>query len=251
MKRIYFFLFLFSFGLVVSCNSTKTVELTETEIIPEDISETIYMKAIGTEPFWSILVSETQLKYTNLDGNNILFKNTNTKKKDKGRTITAHNKEHFIELNIFETACSDGMSDTIFFLETHLILKENNQIIADEKGCAEYVMDKNLEGHWKLFRVNTTNVSENDYPTLPFLEFDIKEKKLTGNNSCNGIGADIITEGPNISFTYLHTTSSHCNYKNMEKEFMEVLRSISNYEVSDDLLRLKSDKYLLVFRRIE
>ena len=73
---------------------------------------------------------------------------------------------------------------------------------------------------------------------LPFLKFDTKGKKVSGNNGCNNISGPLNIEGGNkISFGQLAGTKMACP-GNGESMFMDALGKVTNFKVDNGILTL-------------
>lgn len=78
-------------------------------------------------------------------------------------------------------------------------------------GCGEYIVPNELNGKWVLEKISGKSYTANDFfDGLPSFEINTATKKLTGNDGCNNIFADITIEGKIIRFGNISSTKKYC-----------------------------------------
>lgn len=95
-----------------------------------------------------------------------------------------------------------------------------------------------LGGTWELNYISGPRIAFNGlYPAKkPTITFDVTEKKLSGNTSCNSFSGALIADDTTINFTNpLIMTKMACPGEG-EATFLEMLKKASTYSVSDSTL---------------
>lgn len=88
-----------------------------------------------------------------------------------------------------------------------------------------------LEGDWNVVELEGKALSSAN--TLPFLSFDLKDKRLSGNAGCNGIIGSLeydIKEG-NISFPQVGSTRMACPDMSIEDSLLKLLGNVKHFEL--------------------
>jgi len=101
-------------------------------------------------------------------------------------------------------------------------------------------MNKNsstLDGTWELNYISGPRIAfAGLYPDKkPTIVFDLKENKVSGNNSCNQYFGTLKVEGNKINFkdAKMGMTMMACP-GNGEQTYMKTLEQIDSYSISDD-----------------
>lgn len=102
-------------------------------------------------------------------------------------------------------------------------------------GCRSQYMaitDINeLEGEWNVIELEGKSLSS-DNP-LPFLSFDLKEKRLSGNAGCNRIIGSLDIDESNsemISFPQVASTRMACPDMTVEDNLLKLLNGVKYFE---------------------
>ena len=94
-----------------------------------------------------------------------------------------------------------------------------------------------LEGTWKLNYISGSRIAfEGLYPlNKPTITFDLKENKVSGNNSCNQYFGVLLVDGNKINFkdAKMGMTMMACQEEG-DIVFMNTLEKIDSYTISDD-----------------
>lgn len=94
-----------------------------------------------------------------------------------------------------------------------------------------------LEGTWELNYITGPRIAfEGLYPNKkPTINFDIKESRVSGNNSCNSFTGKLVVTGNKIDFNQpMAVTKMMCMDGQGEQVFMSTLPKITSYDVTDD-----------------
>ena len=94
-----------------------------------------------------------------------------------------------------------------------------------------------LEGTWELNYITGPRITfDGLYPNKkPTINFDIKESRVSGNNSCNSFTGKLVVTGNKIDFNQpMAVTKMMCMDGQGEQVFMSTLPKITSYDVTDD-----------------
>ena len=94
-----------------------------------------------------------------------------------------------------------------------------------------------LEGTWELDYITGSRIAfDGLYPNKkPTINFDLKENRVSGNNSCNSFNGKLSVTGNKIDFTQpMAVTKMMCmNNSQGEQVFMSTLQKITSYDITD------------------
>ncbi|PKP16375.1 MAG: heat-shock protein [Bacteroidetes bacterium HGW-Bacteroidetes-23] len=256
MKNIVYIVII---GIFVGC-STKTNTESKT-IIPEAPllkSKTEgYFKAIGTEPFWSLEISEEIIRFQGIEESDF-FTSTHV---EPIRAMDANVKLYRVntesgemEVTISMQNCSDGMSDNKHDYKVDINLRRNNQKEnVNYSGCGNYIADYRLFDIWLLEELEGKKVTlENFSKEIPIIEINSSEKKFFGHGGCNRISGTIFQERELLRFTNIISTRMACGETNMENVFLKALQSSTGYKIKNNRLYLTNpDGMKAIFKKID
>jgi uncharacterized lipoprotein NlpE involved in copper resistance len=122
--------------------------------------------------------------------------------------------------------------------------KEGKRITGDleEKyRLAKNLTDPRLEDKkWVLVELRGNSVKKSQGLKDAFVLFEMETASFNGNGSCNNIfGPYELLEGNRITFGNTASTMMACPDMQIEKEFLEVLRIVDNYSISDSTLSIQ------------
>ena len=235
-----------------SCTSTKQI-VDQTKIEDTAMKSTIeipYFKAIGTEPFWSVEVSEKQVKFTDLDNQKgIIFPNDGLDMLEENMKLSFSNKTHMISINAVPGDCSDGMSDKRFSHKVHVsLISEIDGTTKEYNGCAEFFAAPQLTAVWTLQTMRGQEVSTKDFGNqIPFLEFFVEKNMFSGYAGCNQVTGQIKANTQNrIELSNIASTRMMCEPENKEQQFLNILAKVGAYKFDGDTLILLDPTYVPV-----
>jgi len=94
-----------------------------------------------------------------------------------------------------------------------------------------------LDGTWELNYITGPRIAfDGLYPNKkPTIAFDLKENKVTGNNSCNQYFGALMVDGAKINFkdAKMGMTMMACQ-GNGDSVYMDTLNKIESYTITDD-----------------
>lgn len=94
-----------------------------------------------------------------------------------------------------------------------------------------------LDGTWELNYITGPRIAfDGLYPNKkPTINFDLKENRVSGNNSCNSFTGKLSVTGNKIDFTQpMGVTKMMCMDGQGEQIFMSTLQKITSYDITDD-----------------
>jgi len=94
-----------------------------------------------------------------------------------------------------------------------------------------------LEGTWELNYITGPRIAfDGLYPNKkPTIHFDLKENRVSGNNSCNSFTGNLSVTDNKIDFTQpMAVTRMMCQDGQGEQVFMNTLQKITSYDLTDD-----------------
>lgn len=98
--------------------------------------------------------------------------------------------------------------------------------------------DPTLEGTWELNYINGPGIAfDGLYPDKkPTINFELKENRVSGNNSCNSFTGKLSVNEHKIDFTQpMAVTKMMCmDNSRGEQVFMGTLSKITSYDITDD-----------------
>jgi heat shock protein HslJ len=113
-----------------------------------------------------------------------------------------------------------------------------------------------LEGTWQLNYITGSRIAfDGLFPeNKPTITFDLKENRVSGNNSCNTFSGNLIIKENQINFkdAKMISTMMACAGQ-AEQVFMSTLGKIETYTISDDgktLNFLMGDVIMMRFKKI-
>lgn len=103
--------------------------------------------------------------------------------------------------------------------------------------CKKKDMVSNLDGTWELNYITGPRIAfDGLYPNKkPTINFNTKENRVSGNNSCNSYTGKLNVTENKIDFTEPMTaTKMMCMDGQGEQVFMNTLSKVTSYNVTDD-----------------
>ncbi|WP_406844154.1 META domain-containing protein [Flavobacterium soyae] len=95
-----------------------------------------------------------------------------------------------------------------------------------------------LDGTWELNYITGPGITfEGLYPNKkPTINFNTKEKQVSGNNSCNSYTGKLVVNGNKIDFTQpMAVTKMMCmDGLQGEQTYMNTLKKITSFDIADD-----------------
>jgi heat shock protein HslJ len=221
-----------------------------------EVPSNVFFKAVGTEPFWNIEITEDSIKFTTPEEkDNFSLSYSEPKKAMDANLISyrAKSDDIDIEITIQQGECSDGMSDKIHKYSVKVLLKRGDEKELNLKGCGNYIIDYRLHDIWALEELEGKKINPNDFKNgVPNLEIFAEEAKFSGMAGCNRISGKLFSEKELLRFTDVSTTEMMCDTYETEKIFVKALQSTTKYDLKDNkLYLLNPEGTKAVFRKVD
>jgi len=112
-----------------------------------------------------------------------------------------------------------------------------------------------LGGTWELDYISGPRIAFNGlYPgKKPLVAFDLQEKRVTGNSSCNSFSGKLVADDSSINFNEpMIMTKMACPGEG-ESIFLETLKKVNKYNVSGDTVLnfMMGDIAIMRFHKIK
>ncbi len=245
----------FFFGILVfTILSCKTATVSNTTIV-NDVEKSPYFKASGTEPFWSILISEDKIVYKTPEDSifmphsqPILAMDSNVKMYKIKTESTEFN------IQISQQECANEMSGEISPYKVAVEFKKNKTSEFENiKGCGHYITDYRLHDIWVLEELNGKKISSEDFSKeFPMLEIYASTNKFSGFAGCNRMNGSLFFEKGKLRFINIATTKMMCENSNKEGEFLTALQSTTTYSIGENRLILSNPSgKKVVFKKVD
>ncbi len=108
-----------------------------------------------------------------------------------------------------------------------------------------------LSGEWVLTYITGPRITfDGLFPEAkPTIVFDLEKAKVSGNNSCNSYGGDLVLKGNTIKIEKPFSTMMACQGSG-EGTYMEILKEIETYKIDETVLSFyKGDIEVMRFSR--
>lgn len=240
---------------VVSKTDSVVTEMPKVAKISEAPSS-IFFKAIGTEPFWNIEISDDSIKFTTPNEKDDFSLSYEKPQKAMDANVTlyrAKSDKINLEVTIQQGKCSDGMSDKTHNYSVKVSLKRenNNEIILN--GCGNYIIDYRLHDIWALEELEGKKINPEEFKKgVPNLEIYAEEAKFSGMAGCNQMGGKLFSEKDLLRFTDVFTTEMMCENYETETKLVKALQSTTRYELKNNKLYLfNPEGTKAVFKKVD
>lgn len=216
-----------------------------------------YFKAVGTEPFWHLEISEERIRFQGIEPEDeftaahvepVFAMDADV----KTYRVNSDNGEMII--TIYRQNCSDQMSDQLYDYRVGVdIRKKAQQQQMHYSGCGNYIADYRLFDLWLLEEVDGRKVSaENFGGEIPLLEINASEKKFNGYGGCNRISGTLFQERERLRFTGIISTKMACGAGNMESVFLKALQGSTGYKIKNNRLYLVNpDGIKIILKKVD
>lgn len=207
-----------------------------------------YFKAIGTEPFWGVEISEKELKFTALGTEKgIIFPNEDLQKFQEDKKITFATKTHMLIIEAKPGECSDEMSDQRYSHKVVVtLIDEITGEVSENYGCGQFFADPQLSKIWMLKTLRGQEISAKDSgDQVPYIEFVGEKNMFTGFAGCNQINGKMRPNTENrLQLIDIASTRMMCEPENKEQQFLNVLAKVGAYKFDGDTLILMDPTYV-------
>jgi len=238
----------------VSVVDSASVEKQEDSV--SEKPNVVFFKALGTEPFWGIEISNDSIKFTSPEKENeIAFVYSKPKKAMDANVVSYEVKKDSLELKftIQQGKCSDGMSDKVHNYTVKASLKRGTQDEILLNGCGNYIIDYRLHDIWALEELEGKKINPDDFKKgVPNLEIYAEEARFSGMAGCSQMGGKLFSEKDLLRFTDVFTTEMICDNDKTENILIKALQSTTRYELKNGRLYLfNPEGTKAIFRKVD
>ncbi len=224
-----------------------------------DVADTsAYFQASGTEPFWNIRLSDTQIQFTSLVAG---FEQFTTPHVEPVRAMDANVKRYQADtesgrlmVEIRQQPCTNAMSGKNFPYQVSVsIQRGTDQEPTTFEGCGAYIPDYRLHDLWVLNSLEGAPASALPFEKeRPMMEINTREATFMGFAGCNRMRGTLFAERDLLRFTDIITTRMACPPGNAEAKFLTALRSATTFRIGNNRLFLSNPNgERLVFKKID
>lgn len=251
------------FHLCMGCKSNRSNQEQSKENVQKEIVDLnsqmtesqIYFEGRGTEPFWSVEISENLILFKT-PSDSIVFQPThpilaldsNVKRYD---IKTASNT---MSVHIRQAECTNAMSGKVSPYTVSVDLQKGIvSEVQNFEGCGEYKTDYRLHDIWVLESFNGRTVTKTDFSQeFPMMEIKAAENTFSGFAGCNQMHGTLFFEKGSLRFTNIATTRMLCETENKEAEFLKALQSSTSYTIKNNRLILSNPSGIVsIFKKID
>ena len=102
---------------------------------------------------------------------------------------------------------------------------------------------------WVVVEMKGVPVQQSESRRDAFLNFEVAEKRFSGNGGCNQINGNYSINKNEIHFGEVMSTKMSCSDINFETVFISTLSGINRYEVRENQLLLKKNREIMLVLR--
>lgn len=215
----------------------------------------VYFKASGTEPFWSLELSEEQIVLKTITDSII------TPYADPLQAMDKHVKMYKIQtesdqlnIQITQSKCANAMSGRLSPYSVSVEYKKNiESSLHSLEGCGAYITDYRLHDIWVLEKRNGKNMDNVTFDSdLPSMEINTTTNTFTGFTGCNRMSGKLFYEKGLLRFMDIATTKMMCDPHDKDNTFLKALRSATDYKIENNRLSLfNPSEELLIFKKTD
>lgn len=189
-----------SFALLSACATLPATD--DVATVP---SGDAYL-ALGTEPFWSVEITDARIAYNDADNRVVRVANPGARPSFNGRRYVTPR----ITVDITATPCSDGMSDRRY-ADTVLVQVDGR----DLRGCGGRLLPPaQLDGTaWRILSIDGREpVAGRD------MGFRFEGGRISGSAGCNRLNGSFTSDGTRLTIAQVAATRMACAPELMAQE---------------------------------
>ena len=246
--------FIFLGILVLTIFSCKTTLVTNPTIVNES-KKIPYFKSSGTEPFWSITISEDEIVYKTPEDSIILPHSQPFLAMDSNvKLYKTKTKSAEFNIQISQQECANQMSGEIFPYTVAVEFRKNTTSEFEKiNGCGQYITDYRLHDILVLEELNGKKISSEDFgKEFPMMEIYASTNKFSGFSGCNRMNGSLFFEKEKLKFINITSTKMMCDNLYKETEYLTTLQNITSYSFGENRLILSNPSgKKIIFKKID
>lgn len=99
---------------------------------------------------------------------------------------------------------------------------------------------------WVVTEMKGVPVQQSESRRDAFINFDVADKKFSGNGGCNQINGNYTINNSSINFGEVVSTKMSCTDIAFENVFLNTLRTVNRFEINGDDMLLKRKKEVVL-----
>lgn len=198
--------------------------------------------ALGTEPFWSVEITQSRIAYNNADGVRFAVDNPGARPSFNGERYVADR----ITVDITHQSCSDGMSNRTY-RDTVRATVDGREL----RGCGGGVVPPaELNGtRWRIVSIDGRNVIAGRGAELSFAD-----GRVSGSVGCNTLFGPFTSDGRRLTIQQMAGTRMMCEQPLMQQEnrLLELARQslAMRFDARGRLVLTGNDNAQIVLERL-
>ncbi len=240
--------------LVATILSCKTASVSKS-ILVNDTEKLPYFKASGTEPFWSILISNDKIVYKTPEDSIIMPHSDPVLAMDSNvKMYKIKTESAQFNIQILQQECENEMSGEISPYKVAVEFRRNLTSEMEKiNGCGQYITDYRLHDIWVLEELNGKKISSEDFgTTFPMIEINASTNKFSGFSGCNQMNGSLFFEKGKLRFINIASTKKMCDNFYKETEFINTLQNITSYSIGENrLILLNPSGKKIIFKKVD
>ena len=201
--------------------------------VPPPGAEAASYHALGTEPFWNLIIDPQAMRYDSADGERFTVPTPPAAPSFNGLRYVSDG----MTVDVTYSECSDGMSDRRFHDTVAVRLPDGR----DLSGCGGALLPpETLAGtSWRIDNINGLPVQGPDAQ----IRFD--GQTVSGSAGCNRFNASYTVDGMAVSFGPAATTRMACDAATMgqERALLDLIAAAEAQPVGERTRRLGVIRY--------
>jgi heat shock protein HslJ len=126
-------------------------------------------------------------------------------------------------------------------------LAADQDLASPPASTTEAVSRPPQEIHWNLIELDGSPVTASNPDSQPYIYLQAQGDKLSGSGGCNRLFGSYDLNGSALEFHSVASTMMACPGKSMDNEarILEVLKLVTNFVITGDVLSLRVDDHVL------
>lgn len=249
MKKLLYLVIMFF--TILSCKTVSVSNNTNSD----GFIASPYFKSTGTEPFWSIIISNDKIVYKTPEDSIVMPHSEPVLAMDSNVKLYKIKTESAqFNIQISQLECANQMSGAISPYSVNVEFKKNTSSEFETiTGCGQYITDYRLHDIWVLEELNGKKISKEDFSKeFPMMEIYASTNKFSGFSGCNRMNGSLFFEKDKLRFIDIASTKMMCENLNTETDFIKTLKSVTTYSIAENRLFLSNPSgKKLIFKKID
>lgn len=207
-------IFLIASSAAFMLSACTTLPAETPPISPQPVPTGEAYFALGTEPFWSVEITQGRIAYNNADGSRLAVANPGARPSLNGERYVTDS----ITVDITHQRCSDGMSERTY-RDTVRVTVNGREL----QGCGGGVVPPSElnDTNWRILSIGGQPIVEGRGAQLSFAE-----GRISGSAGCNRLMGSFTSDGRRLTVSQMAGTMMMCEPALMaqERRLLEMFR---------------------------